>query len=565
MPEKFLDTSLLDKAIIFATNAHKNTERRGKGFPYIVHILEVVAIVATMTNDQELLAAGALHDTVEDCGVTFETIEKEFGSRVMEIVKNESDVVFKGQTEKESWRRRKEIAIDRLAKAPHDSKIVALGDKLSNMRAIAQDFGQVRDKVWEKFHASDPRQIEWYYRGLANSLKELENENAYKEFIFLINKVFLNAGDDFLIEQKEDIIYLKGKFNRQNSLKLESMLNKGHDYILDFTGVGSINFSGMRTLLRMKENGVGLSICNVLPDVALRLYETSIDSYIPITELPRHITLDGYTRSGEGFTANSYFSNDEDSMMKLYFQGVALKDIQVEKKKAYESFLLGVPTPMSGDIITHDGAYGITFERIMNKKSFARMLGDDPSRSDELAKLMADVTLKLHNIPCNVNVFPSEKALFAKAIMNFTPFTSEERNKAMDFLESIPNVTTCLHGDYHIGNIIMTDKKDILFIDMGDFAYGDPRFDLACLFFNAYNPLKEAAPAIYHCSPETFQQFWRDFAKHYYHLNSVEEIDQVNEDIKPFAALVVIYYAMRIRVEPFMYPLVKEWLLDKIK
>ena len=70
MANKPLDTTLLDRAIEFAVHAHSGTERRGKGFPYIVHPLEAVAIVATMTNDPELLAAAALHDTVENSFVS---------------------------------------------------------------------------------------------------------------------------------------------------------------------------------------------------------------------------------------------------------------------------------------------------------------------------------------------------------------------------------------------------------------------------------------------------------------------------------------------------------------
>ena len=69
-----LDTSFVDKAIIFAVNAHAGTERRGKGFPYIIHPLEAVSIVATITSDPELLAAAALHDTVEDTDVTVDQI-----------------------------------------------------------------------------------------------------------------------------------------------------------------------------------------------------------------------------------------------------------------------------------------------------------------------------------------------------------------------------------------------------------------------------------------------------------------------------------------------------------
>ena len=56
MSEKRIDSSFLDKAIIYATKAHQNVERREKGFPYIVHPLESMSIVATLTNDQEVLA-----------------------------------------------------------------------------------------------------------------------------------------------------------------------------------------------------------------------------------------------------------------------------------------------------------------------------------------------------------------------------------------------------------------------------------------------------------------------------------------------------------------------------
>jgi hypothetical protein len=86
-----LDTSLLDNAIRFAVQAHAGTERRGKGFPYIVHPLEAMAIVATMTSDQELLAAAALHDILEDTDLTVEDLRKTFGDRIARIVEEESD------------------------------------------------------------------------------------------------------------------------------------------------------------------------------------------------------------------------------------------------------------------------------------------------------------------------------------------------------------------------------------------------------------------------------------------------------------------------------------------
>ena len=187
---KFIETDLLDRAIIFAVRAHHNTERRGKGFPYIVHPMEAVEIVATITPDQELLAAAALHDTIEDTDVTVDDIRRAFGDRVAELVHAESDQFTEGVSEEDSWHDRKQAAIDRLAAASHDAKIVAMGDKLSNMRAIWRDYQTRGDELWQIFHVKDKASHEWHYRGLAASLAELRDTFAYQEFVRLIDEVF---------------------------------------------------------------------------------------------------------------------------------------------------------------------------------------------------------------------------------------------------------------------------------------------------------------------------------------------------------------------------------------
>lgn len=190
MGNKYIDSSFLDRAIKFAVKAHSNTERRGKGFPYIVHPLEAMEIVATMTPDQELLAAAALHDTIEDTSVTIDDLRREFGDRVATIVEAESDKFLEGIPDEASWHQRKQAAIDRIAAAPFESKIVAMGDKLSNMRAIWRDYQEQGDELWKIFHAKDKKDHEWHYRGLAASLSELSDTFAYKEFVALIDDVF---------------------------------------------------------------------------------------------------------------------------------------------------------------------------------------------------------------------------------------------------------------------------------------------------------------------------------------------------------------------------------------
>lgn len=187
--KQHIDTSLLDRAITFAVKAHQGMERKGKGFPYIVHPMEAVCIVATMTNDQELLAAAALHDVIEDTDTTADDLKKEFGERVAMLVEAESDDKT-GGSKAETWRQRKLATLDRLRNADLDIKIVALGDKLSNMRAIAHDYAVLGDELWNRFTVKDPTEHAWRYHALAEALNDLSDTDAYKEFHTLVNKTF---------------------------------------------------------------------------------------------------------------------------------------------------------------------------------------------------------------------------------------------------------------------------------------------------------------------------------------------------------------------------------------
>ena len=187
--KQHIDTSLLDRAITFAVKAHQGMERKGKGFPYIVHPMEAVCIVATMTNDQELLAAAALHDVIEDTDTTYDDLKKELGERVAMLVEAESDDTPGGSTA-ETWHQRKQDTLDRLRNADLDIKIVALGDKLSNMRAIAHDYAVLGDELWNRFTVKDPAEHAWRYHALAEALNDLSDTDAYKEFHTLVNKTF---------------------------------------------------------------------------------------------------------------------------------------------------------------------------------------------------------------------------------------------------------------------------------------------------------------------------------------------------------------------------------------
>ena len=185
-----MDTSLFERATQFAIQAHSGTERRGKGFPYILHPMEAATIVATVTSDPEMLAAAILHDTVEDTGATLDQITSLFGPRVARLVANETSPLPHGTP----WRTKRQAQINQLRQADRDSKIVAIGDKLSNLRAIAIDHRTLGDTLWSRFHAPGGKtDIAWYYRNLAEAFADLGGTAPYREFTSLIEATFPNA------------------------------------------------------------------------------------------------------------------------------------------------------------------------------------------------------------------------------------------------------------------------------------------------------------------------------------------------------------------------------------
>lgn len=177
---------MIDKAIAFATKAHEGQVRKGTTRPFILHPLEVGRIVATMTDDEEVVCAAILHDTIEDCeGVTEEMIRDAFTLRVAGLVVQESEDKSK------TWMERKSATIAHLKAAPREIQMIGLADKLSNMRDIDRDYPECGEELWNRFRMKDKNVIGWYYKSIRESLKEsMAETDAYKEYCELIEKNF---------------------------------------------------------------------------------------------------------------------------------------------------------------------------------------------------------------------------------------------------------------------------------------------------------------------------------------------------------------------------------------
>ena len=182
---------LVSEAIVFSTTAHDGMRRRKSDAPYILHPMEVAAIIGTMTDNQNVIAAGVLHDVVEDAGIKIEEIGEKFGARVMKLVAAETENKREELPPEETWLVRKKESIEKL-RTTDDIEVLMLwiGDKLSNIRAIYRDFLVEGNRLWDKFHQSDVNIQAWYYRSIMKYTERLSDTLAWIEYKTLVEKIF---------------------------------------------------------------------------------------------------------------------------------------------------------------------------------------------------------------------------------------------------------------------------------------------------------------------------------------------------------------------------------------
>ena len=182
---------LVSEAIVFAVKAHDGMRRKKSDAPYILHPMEAAVIDGTMTDDQNLIAAAALHDVVEDAGISIEEIEEKFGKRVRELVGSETEDKRADLPPSDTWRIRKEESLAFLKNTEDIGVLMVwMGDKLANMRAIYRDWKIEGDAIWQKFNQKDINQQSWYYNSIADLTERIADTSAWIEYKKLTEIVF---------------------------------------------------------------------------------------------------------------------------------------------------------------------------------------------------------------------------------------------------------------------------------------------------------------------------------------------------------------------------------------
>ena len=250
---------------------------------------------------------------------------------------------------------------------------------------------------------------------------------------------------------------------------------------------------------------------------------------------PKLIDLKDFILSGGGFMGESYNHRDNPEIMLKVYPLDWTRLARNEFDRAGKAYALGVPSPEPKDLVQlPDGRLGIIFQRIRDKKSFARAVGDDPSRTEELAARFAAMCKALHAIKVDKDDLPSAKEYYVRLIDTHPYLTPSQKEKVLRFIADIPEADTALHGDLHFGNAIFRGEEN-WFIDIGEFSYGFPLLDLGvCMSAMTYVP-EEKVRELYHMDRSTAIRFWQAFLRAY--AEPGRPLEKLEAEIKPYAAL----------------------------
>ena len=179
---------LIDRAIEFAALKHGGQVRKGTVTPYLSHPYAVGMLLSQAGCDSEVIAAGILHDTVEDTATLLKELQDLFGVRIADIVA--------GCTEPDKhlpWEMRKERALQALRSATADVRLVQCADKLHNVRSMLRDHEREGETLWARFKRGRESQA-WHYGGILHAIEaphaSEQEVQLYRHLVEAVHELF---------------------------------------------------------------------------------------------------------------------------------------------------------------------------------------------------------------------------------------------------------------------------------------------------------------------------------------------------------------------------------------
>lgn len=261
----------------------------------------------------------------------------------------------------------------------------------------------------------------------------------------------------------------------------------------------------------------------------------------------KQITISGCEVIGKG-SKSTVYRYEPDKIVKVYENNDSLEVISLEQKLATKAYELGIPTPISFDIVKVDDKYGVMFE-LFQSKSLSELIVQDINNIDKYIIEYVKLLKLLHNTKVKIDDLPNIKdyvPVWVKGCEEVLDQKSLDKIKLL--IDDIPNQLTMLHCDYHTNNVLKQDNKVIL-IDMDCLSYGHPIFELVNMYF-AFVGIVEIYPdnadKFLGMNKETANLIWDSFLPYYFETNKQSELDILTDKIRLLTFVRILRHIVRL-------------------
>lgn len=285
------------------------------------------------------------------------------------------------------------------------------------------------------------------------------------------------------------IVYLSGQIDTTNAEEVGKEifdareLHKEGALILDAEALKYISSAGLRQILKLRKQNAEFKIINVTNDIYDIFDMTGFTEMMDIFKGYRVISVEGCEVIGEGSNGIVYRLNP-DTIIKVYKNNDALAEIKRERELARTALVMGVNTAIPYDVVKVGDNFGAIFE-LIDCKSITKWIIEDPDNAEEYTKVFVDTLKEVHNTEVKPGILPNENLVALGWVEDLKGHIDEEHYEKLHKLVSEAKPSNkMIHGDYH-GNNVHYNKKEAILIDMDTIAYGNPIFELGCIY-NAY-------------------------------------------------------------------------------
>ncbi|WP_031547422.1 phosphotransferase [Oribacterium sp. FC2011] len=251
--------------------------------------------------------------------------------------------------------------------------------------------------------------------------------------------------------------------------------------VLDASELRYISSLGLRIILKyIKKVNNKVIIDNVSDDEVFKIFvETGFSKMVNVRRKPDFVDVTGLQVLGKGAIGKVYKLNDE-QVLKVYSDGRSREILEEELETFREVFAIGIPTMIPFRIVETNEGYGFVFE-FVKSDLLANRISENPEKIPDYSKDMADLMKYLGNTELDTEVMSSVSKVMERDFDGIECLVSEKDAELIrSFIRATPEKNTCVHGDLHAGNIMLMDEK-MLLIDMDDFGFGHPVWDMAQL------------------------------------------------------------------------------------